>query len=146
MIETKRINNLEFKVATYLLKNPPEIKAYHINRYMPNCYYGHESDFIKIDNDWYRDPNFSWHKIHKSCFKNSETCYAIASFEYNKHEGVYEFTWIDERPLDLTEQEEKDFKTLENNFVENLKGLTLSNAERLLNNVKYRMEKELKLS
>ena len=49
MIEPKRINNLEFKVATYLLKNPPEIKAYHINRYMPNCYYGHESDFIKID-------------------------------------------------------------------------------------------------
>ena len=49
MIETKRINNLEFKVATYLLKNPPEIKAYHINRYMPNCYYGHESDFIKIN-------------------------------------------------------------------------------------------------
>ena len=110
MIETKRINNLEFKVATYLLKNPPEIKAYHINRYMPNCYYGHESDFIKIDNDWYRDPNFSWHKIHKSCFKNSETCYAIASFEYNKHEGVYEFMWVGERPLDLTEQEEKDFK------------------------------------
>ena len=46
----------------------------------------------------------------------------------------------------LTEQEEKDFKTLENNFVENLKGLTLSNAERLLNNVKYRMGKELKLT
>lgn len=75
MIETKRINNLEFKVATYLLKNPPEIKAYHINRYMPNCY-------------------------------------AIARFEYNKHEGVYEFTWVGERPLDLTEQEEKDFKEL----------------------------------
>lgn len=112
MIETKRINNLEFKVATYLLKNPPEIKAYHINRYMSNCYYGHESDFIKIDNDWYRDPNFSWHKIHKSCFKNSETCYAIASFEYNKHEGVYEFMWVGERSLDLTEQEEKDFKEL----------------------------------
>ena len=146
MIETKRINNLEFKVATYFLKNPPEIKAYHINRYMPNCYYGHESDFIKIDDNWYRDPNFYWHKIHKSCFKNSETCYAIASFEYNKHEGVYEFTWIGERPLDLIEQEEKDFKTLENNFVENLKGLTLSNAERLLNNVKYRMEKELELT
>lgn len=48
---------------------------------MPNCYYGHKSDFIKIDNNWYRDPNFSWHK---SCFKNSETCYAIASFEYNR--------------------------------------------------------------
>ena len=46
----------------------------------------------------------------------------------------------------LTEQEEKAFKTLENNFVENLKGLTLSNAERLLNNVKYRMEKELELA
>lgn len=111
MIDTKRVNNLEFRVATYLLKNPPEIKAYHINKYMPNCYYGHEADFIKIDDNWYRDPNFSWHKIHKSCFKNSETCYAIASFEYNKHEGVYEFTWIGERPLYLTEQEE-DFKEL----------------------------------
>ena len=111
-IEPKRINNLEFKVATYLLKNPPEIKAYHINRYMPNCYYGHESDFIKIDNDWYRDPSFSWHRVHKSCFKNTETCYAIASFEYNKHEGIYEFMWVGERPLELTEQEEKDFKKL----------------------------------
>lgn len=112
MIEPKRINNLEFKVATYFLKNPPEIKAYHINRYMPNCYYGHEDDFIKIDDNWYRDPNFSWHKLHKSCFKHLETCYTIASFEYNKHEGIYEFMWIGERPLDLTEQEEKDFKKL----------------------------------
>jgi hypothetical protein len=46
----------------------------------------------------------------------------------------------------LTEQEEKDFKTKENNFVENLKGLTLHSVERLLDNVKYRMEKELKLT
>ena len=30
----------------------------------------------------------------------------------NKHEGVYEFMWVGERPLDLTEQEEKDFKEL----------------------------------
>jgi hypothetical protein len=46
----------------------------------------------------------------------------------------------------LTEQEEKSFKTLEDNFLESLKGLTLSNAERLLNNVKYRMERELELA
>ena len=46
----------------------------------------------------------------------------------------------------LTEQEEKDFKTLENNLLENLKNLTLSNAKRLLDNVKYRMEEELKLT
>ena len=46
----------------------------------------------------------------------------------------------------LTQQEETDFKVLENSFVENLKGLTLSNAQRLLDNVKYRMEKELELA
>jgi hypothetical protein len=51
-----------------------------------------------------------------------------------------------ENTFGLTEQEEKDFKIIEDNFIENLKGLTLSNAERLLNNVKYRMEKELKLA
>ena len=79
---------------------------------MPNCYYGHEDDFIKVDDNWYRDPNFTWHKLHKSCFNHPETCYTIASFEYNKHEGIYEFMWIGERPLDLTEQEEKDFKKL----------------------------------
>mgnify|MGYP006935829838 CR=1 FL=1 len=112
MIEPKRINNLIFRVATYFLNNSPEIKAYHIDKYIPNCYYGHESDFIKIDDNWYQDPNFTWHKVHKSCFKNPEVCYTIAKFEYDKHEEIYEFMWIDERPLDLTEQEEKDFKEL----------------------------------
>lgn len=112
MIESKRINNLEFKVASYLLKNPPEPIAYHINKWEPNCYYKHESDFIKVDDNWYQDPNFFWHKIHKSCFKNPEICYAIAAFEYNDHEGDYEFMWVGERPLDLNEEEEKDFKEL----------------------------------
>lgn len=112
MVETKRINTLEFREATYLTKNPPEIKAYHIDRWYPNCYYGRESEFIKDTDGFYRDPVHSWHRIHKSCFKHPESCYTIATFEYDEYEGEYEFMWVGERPLDLNEQEEKDFKEL----------------------------------
>jgi hypothetical protein len=46
----------------------------------------------------------------------------------------------------LTEAEEKTFQQIEENFTNSLKSLTLSNAQRLLDNVKYRMENELKLT
>lgn len=111
-MNAKRINTLEFREATYLTDTPPKMKSFHIDRWQPNNYYGKESEYIKGENDFYINPKNRCHKIHKSCFKYPEYCYAIAEFEYNSHENCYEFKWIGNRPLDLTTEEEKDFKEL----------------------------------
>lgn len=108
----KRINTLEFREATYLTDTPPEMKSFHIDRWQPNNYYGKESEYIEGENGFYINPKNKYHKIHKSCFQHPEYCYAIAEFEYDYHENYYEFKWIGDRPLDLTTEEEKDFKKL----------------------------------
>lgn len=102
----KRINDLEFKVATYLCE-PPEYPDYHINKYYPNGFYGREKDFIK-DGDFYVYPEHPNCRVHKNCFKNPQSCYAIAGFHRDR-EGYYELQFIGDRPLDLTPEELKDF-------------------------------------
>lgn len=109
MIESKRIGNLEFRKATYLLPDDklPEHLSYHIDYWVPNCYYGREKEFIK-DKDWYVYPDNSHCRVHKDCFKNPESCFAIASFNYDK-EGYYELTFIADRPLNITKEEREIF-------------------------------------
>lgn len=101
-----RINNISFNKATYL-GEPPEHISYHINRWFPNEYYNKESEFTKVDSDFYCYPNNQNYKIHKDCFKNKECSYAIASFDYNS--GIYELHFIGDRPIELPENELKDF-------------------------------------
>ena len=93
MIEKKRIGNLEFRPATYLLPKDkwPEKGAWNIDYWYPNGYYGRESEYIK-EGDWYINPKFSFGRIHKDCFKNPQSCMAIASFEYC--DGYYELRFV----------------------------------------------------
>jgi len=106
----RRIENLEFAPATYLLPKDkwPEHPSYHINYYYPNIYYNRESEFIK-DGDWYKYPDNQFCRIHKDCFKNEQSCMAIASFEYDNHEGYYNIRFVGDRPLDMTEEEREIF-------------------------------------
>ena len=108
MIESKRIENLEFRPASYLLPKDewPKNPAWHIDYWYPNAYYGKESDYIK-NGDWYEIPEYPGSRIHKDCFKSPESCMAIGSFEY--YDGVYEFQFVGDRPVQLTKEERDIF-------------------------------------
>lgn len=109
----KRINNLEFKHASYLLPKDkwPDYPAWDIVKWYPNEYYNKQDEFIPIKGDpkFYQHPEFTFCKVHKDCFKYPETCYSIATFEYDKHEDFYELHFVCDRPLDLNEDEIKTF-------------------------------------
>lgn len=109
----KRINNLEFKHASYLLPKDkwPDYPAWDIVKWYPNEYYNKQDEFIPIKGDpkFYQHPEFTFCKVHKDCFKYPETCYSIATFEYDKHEDFYELHFVCDRPLYLNEDEIKTF-------------------------------------
>lgn len=109
IIKNKRIGNLEFRKATYLLPDNklPEHISYHIDYWCPNAYYGKESDFIK-EGDWYVYPDNPYHRVHRDCFKHPQSCFAIASFDWDK-EGYYELHFIGDRPLEITKEEREAF-------------------------------------
>lgn len=110
MIKNKRIGDLEFRPATYLLpKNEyPKNPAWHIDFWYPNAYYGKESEYIK-EGDWYLYPNSPHCRVHKDCFKHPQSCMAIASFNYNNHEGCYELEFVGDRPLSLSKEDREIF-------------------------------------
>jgi len=103
-----RINNLEFRTCSYLFE-PPEHIGYEICKWEPNPYYKKESEFIE-DGDYYRpnDTKYSFVSISKDCFKNPETCYQIASWDWCIEE-YYIFSFCSDRPLKLTDSEWEDF-------------------------------------
>ena len=106
-IKSKRIGNLMFRKATYLCEEP-EFPSWHIDFFYPNPYYGKENEYKK-DGDFYVEVNTEYPiNIHKVRFKYKESCYAVASFTRNK-EGYYELKFIGDRPLNLNEEELKDF-------------------------------------
>ena len=47
------------------------------------------------------------HRVHKSCFKHPETCFTLASFEYNEHEEFYELQFCEDRPIEYLNTVEK---------------------------------------
>lgn len=116
MIENKRIGDLEFRPASYLLpKNKwPEHCTWNIDYWYPNIYYGRESEYIHPivagveQTDWYVDPKLSFGRIYKDCFKYPQLCMTIASFEY-KYEGYYELEFVEDRPLSLNKEEKEIF-------------------------------------
>ena len=113
----KRIGNLEFRPASYLLPKDkwPEKPAYHIDIWYPNGYYGREKDFIE-DGEFYLYPDMPNCRIHKDCFKSKESCMAIASFNYNEHEEFYELSFVGDRPihyLDTPELREDFFELIQ---------------------------------
>ena len=107
-IKPKRIGNLMFRKATYLGKEP-EFPSWHIDFFYPNSYYGKENKYTKEGDYYVKDTNTpSSIRIHKNCFKHKESCYTTARFSRDK-EGFYELSFIGDRPLNLNEEELKDF-------------------------------------
>ena len=111
MIERKRIGSLEFKPASYLLpKNKwPKHPAWSIDMWIPNFYYGRDNEYPEDPNDnsyrlYLKYPN---HRIHKSCFKHPETCFTLASFEYNEHEEFYGLQFCGDRPIEYLNTPDK---------------------------------------
>lgn len=105
----KRIGNLQLRKATYLGKEPEHV-SYHIEKWEPNGYYGNEDKFID-EGDYYRypDDDYRFVRIHKSCFKHPETCYSVATFEWDDHEEIYELHFVVDRPLHLSKEEREIF-------------------------------------
>lgn len=111
MIENKRIGDLEFRPSSYLLPKDrwPKNPSYDIALWYPNNYYGRDNEFPEdpLDNSFRTDPKYSNHRIHKSCFKHPETCFTIASFDYDEHEGFYELHFCLDRPIEYLNTVEK---------------------------------------
>jgi hypothetical protein len=111
-IKPNRIGDLAFNKAEYLGDSPSH-PSYHIDWYYPNHYFGNEKDYTKVDEEYYADPEYPCHKIHKSCFKHEECSIAIATFYYDEKEGDYYFEYIGDRPLRyINMMNESIFKTL----------------------------------
>ena len=104
-----RIENLRIRKATYINEEPKH-PSYHIEKWETNSYYGNEDKFIK-EGEYYMHPDDAYKciRIHKSCFKHPETCYAIASFNWDDHEEIYELHFISDRPLHLSKEEREIF-------------------------------------
>jgi len=102
-----RLDNLEFTKSSYLGKEP-EYPSYSIQLWYPNPYYGKDDEFPEspTDSDFRLDPNIPCFRIHKSCFKNKETCFVIAFFDRDK-EGIYELNFVGDRPIEYLDTVEK---------------------------------------
>jgi hypothetical protein len=83
---------------------------YEIVKWQPNCYYGKQQEYI--DNGWilsggmYRLNNTG---ISEGCFVNPESCYTIATLNYQEGEGCCEMTTVGARLLELSKSERADF-------------------------------------
>ena len=111
MIENKRIKDLEFRPSTYLLPKDkyPKNPGYDIILWYPNNYYGRDEEFPEdpLDNSFRLSPEYPRHRIHKSCFKKPESCFTIASFDYDEHENFYELHFCLDRPIEYLNTVEK---------------------------------------
>ena len=111
MIKNKRIENLEFRPSSYLLPKDkwPKNPSYDIILWHPNSYYGRDEEFPEdpLDNSYRTDPKYWNYRIHKSCFKKPESCFTIASFDYDEHEHFYELHFCLDRPIEYLNTVEK---------------------------------------
>lgn len=67
---------------------------WEIVKWQPNPYYGNESKYIKTSRG-YTESRYGFVVINESCFKNPETCYAIAFID----NGIPKY--VGNRPLEL---------------------------------------------
>lgn len=105
-----RLGNIGLEKACYLGEEP-SIPSIQVVKYENNRYYGNEQKYkwsedgkhaYKIDENGNIDERFS---VHKSCFRNPETCFVLASFDYDEHEDFFELRFCGDRPLDLDSEE-----------------------------------------
>lgn len=89
----KRTGDLALVKAKTLEKEPRDY--YEIVHYQPNMYYGRENEFEKDGEFYYKDPTYSFYRIHKSCFVKKETCYSIGMFR--ETDDGYDFRSVGDR-------------------------------------------------
>lgn len=99
-----RIGNVELRPISDNDKYQAEIRLWY-----SNCYYGHENDYIKVDDEYYRYKDNEHYFIHKSCFEHPESCYVVAFVTNNEEPNILS---VCDRPWDLSEEDEKDFKRI----------------------------------
>ena len=114
----KRIGNIEvsnFYINDEGIPKPNQghltdsFNYFSVDKYYPNEYYGNEDkyEFDETTNS-YKNGTFS--SIHASCFKYPESKFMVAMWvDINHDEKVPDLKFVGNRPMDLNEQEFKDF-------------------------------------
>lgn len=98
-----RSGDLEFRSSFPLfsrIKGKDPERYYEIVKWEVNGYYGRESEYERYTEGgrtWYCTPGLGFCKIDEGCFKNPESCYTIAFFRYDEHEGCYDLESVGER-------------------------------------------------
>jgi hypothetical protein len=104
-----RINNIECRSNQ---------DRYEIVKWYPNTYYGAEQRLIEEGYERVEYPNNrwqlkrDWHNIDMSCFINPESCYTIATLEYDDDEMCCDMTTVGPRLLELDKKERDNFFTV----------------------------------
>ena len=101
-----RINNIECRFSH---------NRYDIIKWYPNPYYGNEEKLIEegYERINYGDGGFALtkdhHTIHSSCFANKESCYTVATLEYDGDERCVDMITVGPRLLNLNKEDRKSF-------------------------------------
>lgn len=113
----KRIGNIEisnFYIDENGIPKPNQshitksFNYFSIDKVYSNEYYGKESEYI-FNGDSYRSSDHSC-RIDPSCFKHPETKFMLARWEdMDNDEKSPDLRFIGKRPIELTEEELKDF-------------------------------------
>ena len=88
---------------------------YDVVKWYPNTYYGAEENLFKegYEKVDYADGSFAlkkdYHTIHASCFANKESCYSVATLEYDKDERCVDMITVGPRLLNLNKEDRKSF-------------------------------------
>jgi len=99
------INKFEIRINNIGIKYLQE--RYEILQYFPNELYNKQSEFVKVNNDFYKSNIDSCVSIHSSCFEKLENSLLIAHFNIGKEDCQLE--WCSDRPLQLNVDDFKDF-------------------------------------
>lgn len=108
---TMRLGDFGIRKTVYLF-NDPEIPNFSIVKYIPNQYYldGKEKYFFDEDGMGHPidpetgEPNLH-HSIDPKLFENEECNVTVATFNYDKHEEMYNLEFYPSMLMDLTEDE-----------------------------------------
>lgn len=113
----KRIGNIEvsnFYIDENGIPKPNQshitknFNYFSIDKIYPNEYYGKESEYT-FDGNFYISSKSSF-KISPSCFKNPESKFMLARWVDMDHdEKSPDLRFVGRRPIELTDEESKDF-------------------------------------
>lgn len=88
----------------------PPFSFFEMVKYEPNPYYGKEEEY-DVEGEYYIPKNSDGlYKIHKSCFKNPENSYLLASWKnIDDDELSPDLQFVNSRPFELDKEGQKVF-------------------------------------